>query len=281
MGIAAQNISGMTLHAALCMSHLGSRRSNLTMSTLMAMWEGVDFLFIDEVSMISCEFLCRISEALLAAKGNTNPFGGIHIVFAGDLAQLPPVAETRLLTNFNTNILSGTTKGQQKIMGKQLWLSIDTVIELTSVLRQSGENNEEFLMLLKRLRFGKCTDADYNLLNTRQISVLSKNMLKKWQFEPVIVSDNATKDAINERMAASFAASSGQDLQWYYASDFINGIAIKDPELQTTLNSMHSGKTHQRLGKIPLILGMPVMVTQNMDIDGGTANGSRGRVQRI
>ncbi|KAF8235804.1 hypothetical protein L208DRAFT_1255143, partial [Tricholoma matsutake] len=60
MGIAARHISSMTLHAALCLNTKKSNKSN----NLIAMWEGVDYLFIDEVSMISCKFLCRISKAL-------------------------------------------------------------------------------------------------------------------------------------------------------------------------------------------------------------------------
>lgn len=35
------------------------------------MWEGVDYLFIDEVLMISCQFLCQISKAFSLAKGDT------------------------------------------------------------------------------------------------------------------------------------------------------------------------------------------------------------------
>ncbi|KAJ6505077.1 hypothetical protein C8R45DRAFT_801633, partial [Mycena sanguinolenta] len=64
-GVAARNISGMTLHAAL---NLG-QKSKFGMNSkarrdLMSMWEGVDYLFIDEVSMIGCAFLADISEAL-------------------------------------------------------------------------------------------------------------------------------------------------------------------------------------------------------------------------
>jgi len=51
------------------------------MRDLVAMWEGVDYLFIDEVSMIGCNFLLQISEALTAAKGNSSLFGGINIIF--------------------------------------------------------------------------------------------------------------------------------------------------------------------------------------------------------
>ena len=57
------------------------------------MWEEVDYLFIDEVSMIGCDFLLDISEALTATKGNTTAFGGINIVFTGGFAQLPPIGQ--------------------------------------------------------------------------------------------------------------------------------------------------------------------------------------------
>jgi hypothetical protein len=44
---------------------------------------------------------------------------------------------------------------------------------------------------------------------------------------------------------------------------------------------MHSGKTRQCLGKIPLILGMPVIITPNFDVDGGVVNGSKGTLKTI
>ena len=69
---------------------------------LMALWEGVDYLFIDEVSMISCRFLCKISEALSLAKGDSRAFGGVNVIFAGDFAQLPPINESCLFDHINT-----------------------------------------------------------------------------------------------------------------------------------------------------------------------------------
>ncbi|KAJ7048327.1 hypothetical protein C8F01DRAFT_969876, partial [Mycena amicta] len=39
--------------------------------------------------------------------------------------------------------------------------------------------------------------------------------------------------------------------------------------------------TNQRLGKIPLVLGMPVMITQNFDVANGVVNGSRGTLTGI
>lgn len=57
------------------------------------MWDGVDYLFIDEVSMIGCEFLHNISVSLTKAKGRTATFGGVNIIFVGDFAQLPPIGD--------------------------------------------------------------------------------------------------------------------------------------------------------------------------------------------
>src|SRR6267154_2314452 len=94
MGVAARNISGMTLHAALCLNQRsGTRMRNKTDWDLTSMWEGVDYLFVNEVSMIGSCFLCQISEALTLVKGNTSAFGGINIIFADDFAQLPPIGD--------------------------------------------------------------------------------------------------------------------------------------------------------------------------------------------
>ena len=91
-GVAAKNIAGMTLHVTLSLNQhtiLGTKGK--TRRDLVAMWEGVDYLFIDEVSMIGCNFLLKISEALTKAKQKMSAFGGMNIIFAVNFAQLPPV----------------------------------------------------------------------------------------------------------------------------------------------------------------------------------------------
>ncbi|KAJ3880115.1 hypothetical protein F5051DRAFT_482411, partial [Lentinula edodes] len=39
--------------------------------------------------------------------------------------------------------------------------------------------------------------------------------------------------------------------------------------------------TNQRLGKIPLVVGMPVMITQNFDVDSGIVNGCQGILKSV
>ncbi|KIK53151.1 hypothetical protein GYMLUDRAFT_179295, partial [Collybiopsis luxurians FD-317 M1] len=44
---------------------------------------------------------------------------------------------------------------------------------------------------------------------------------------------------------------------------------------------LDSGKTNQRLGKIPLVIGMPVVITQNFDMESGIVNGCHGTLKSI
>ena len=281
-GVAARNISGMTLHAALCLNQRARRTaSNKTQRDLVNMWEGVDFLLVDEISMIGCSMLLQISEALNEAKGNTEPFGGINIIFAGDFCQLPPVGQTRLFSRMhNSQYKAASKRGQNDTLGKLLWLSITQVVGLHEVMRQAGPDNAYFVSLLMRLRNGKCNLEDYETLNGRLVDNVKPNW-KDWQNVPIIVSDNATKDAINNRATITFAQNTHAKLDWYYASDQRGGKIIHQETLENYLQTLDSGQTNQRLGKIPLAIGMPVMVTQNFDVSAGIVNGTTGILQSI
>ena len=122
-GVAAQNISGMTIHAALNLNQFKKNEpQSKAIHDLQVMWEGVDFLFIDEVSMIGYKLLHHISKALIQAKGNNSPFGGINVIFAGDFAQLPPVGETCLFANIDTSQIQTQSTSHQTdtVYGKAL-----------------------------------------------------------------------------------------------------------------------------------------------------------------
>ena len=157
----------MTVHAALSLNQQKSGNKGNTRQDLIAMWEGVDYFFIDEISMIGCQMLYQISKVLIEAKGISEPFGGINFIVAGDFAQLPPVGETRLYTFVNTSQTQRTTKrGQEVIFGNFLWLSINTVVILTESMRQVGPENQLLIQTLARLREGRCNDTDFHLLSS-------------------------------------------------------------------------------------------------------------------
>jgi hypothetical protein len=47
------------------------------------------------------------------------------------------------------------------------------------------------------------------------------------------------------------------------------------------LSSLHSGLTGNHLQRLPLVLGMPVMATQNISLESGIVNGTIGRIKSI
>ena len=278
-GAAAKNIGGTTLHTALCLNPASKKKSDTkTRADLIAMWDGVDHLLINEVSMIGCSMMVDIHNALVNATGCTDPFGGINVIFAGDFAQLPPVGDTKLYTHLNyTKLRADTPSGQKTVLGKLLWRSVDTVVLLNEQMRQAGEVNAKFVSLLNRLRDGSCTAEDFELLNTRLISTSHEDLTDElWRSAPAIVSDNAVKDAINVRATLAFAERTNQAVHWFEAIDTYRGTKITDPDVREYMLTQPSGKTGQRLGKFPLVLGMPVIVNQNFDIGSGLVNGSFG-----
>lgn len=177
--------------AALCLNATTKKStSTKTRADLVAMWDGVDHLFIDEVSMIGCNMMVDIHNALVNATGCTEPFGGINVIF--DL-------------NY-TKLHTDAPSGQKTVLGKLLWRSVETVVLLNEQMRQIGTANARFVSLLDRLRDGTCTDEDFELLNTRLISTAGEDLANElWRNAPIIVSENAIKDAINVRATLAFA----------------------------------------------------------------------------
>ncbi|KAF8164641.1 hypothetical protein K438DRAFT_1466873, partial [Mycena galopus ATCC 62051] len=165
--------------------------------------------------MVGCALLADISDTLCAAKGDPGTaFGGVNVIFAGDFYQLPPVRQQRLYAHMERASASKKRKssgiksvaasgepGQKNVRGKLLWLSVKTVVLLTEVKRQTGPENEPFLHLLERLRYGRYWTAE------------------PWRGTPMIVNENYMKDDLNIRAAHSFSRRTGRELHWYYTDD--------------------------------------------------------------
>ena len=85
--------------------------------------EDVDYIFIDEVSMMSCQDMYKVSSQLAKALNIPYlPFGSINIIFAGDFAQLPPVGGASLFSQaVGTQVHAGLKlAGQESAIGQAL-----------------------------------------------------------------------------------------------------------------------------------------------------------------
>ncbi len=95
-GIAATHLDGRTIHS---FSGIGIKEK-LTKKNLQDISKDkrikkkiqrIRVIIIDEVSMLSGEFIDMLDEVLRYINGSMEPFGGIQMIFAGDFFQLPPI----------------------------------------------------------------------------------------------------------------------------------------------------------------------------------------------
>src|SRR6266704_4699669 len=120
-GSAAALLNGSTYHSVLKISVASDEKKfagneHSAMAFVKARLDGVDYIFLDEVSMLSCHNLYKISAQISKARNTMDvPFGGNNMIFAGDFAQLPPVGGDSLYAgSVGTSVeASQTATGQQ------------------------------------------------------------------------------------------------------------------------------------------------------------------------
>ncbi len=176
-GIAAINAGGVTLHSFLQLPFgsfipenipLSSSESRInTPQTLFQnskfnankrkLIQELELLIIDEVSMLRADLLDCIDHTLRYLRKKQKPFGGLQILFIGDLMQLPPVVR-----DDEMNLLKGFYKSPYFFEARALEQHPPILVELQKIFRQSDQN---FIDLLNRLRHNDQDEDDINFLN--------------------------------------------------------------------------------------------------------------------
>ncbi|MFT3846000.1 MAG: helix-turn-helix domain-containing protein [Lacibacter sp.] len=169
-GVAAINAGGVTLHSLFQLPFQPFLPTPASKQELLSkirfnkqrlqLLRKMDLLVIDEVSMVRCDVLDAIDTILRSVKHLHNvPFGGVQLLFIGDLFQLPPVAQ-----NYEWTVLqeyySSTFFFDSMAIKEQLPL----LIELTKIYRQKEES---FVHLLNKVRNNQMNSDDLDLLNSR------------------------------------------------------------------------------------------------------------------
>ncbi len=118
----------------------------------------LELLIIDEVSMLRADILDAIDLRLKSAKNIWDrPFGGVQLLFIGDLFQLPPIVKDEqrpILQQYYTNAYF-----YHSIALKQSGL---VYVELRKIFRQS---EGIFIDILNNLRQNRITADDRDVLN--------------------------------------------------------------------------------------------------------------------
>ena len=165
-GKAANNVKGTIIHAAFHIPanqslHEYSPLSHDVLNTYRARYRYLQWILIDEISMVSNDILKYVHLRLQDIKQDKQPFGAVNIVTIGDLYQLQPVMGQFVFMNL---------KYGYGPLATNLWKEYFTIYELTEIMRQRDE--KKFAELLNRLRIGKHTQND---IKTIKKALVTKN----------------------------------------------------------------------------------------------------------
>ncbi|OXB02681.1 helix-turn-helix domain-containing protein [Flavobacterium pectinovorum] len=148
----------------------------------------MELLIIDEVSMLRADLLDAIDFMMQTVRRNSRSFGGVQVLFIGDLLQLPPVIrdeEWRTLRNYY--------KGKFFFHSHVIQQNPPLYIELSKIYRQTDDT---FISVLNNLRNNQITPQDIQVLNEY---VKPDFDLKNNPGYITLTTHNAKADSINEQ----------------------------------------------------------------------------------
>ena len=259
-GVAAVNVKGQTVHSFF------NFRPDVTPDTAgkvrpreKDIYKELDAIVIDEISMVRADILDSVNVFLKRyGKKKGHPFGGIQMIFIGDLYQLPPVVTSR-----EKALFSGHYKSpyffSARVFDEDLFSKISAsfemeFIELEKVYRQ---RDKKFLDILNSIRNNTVSDKEINEINRRHDPAFAE---KTGDFFIYLTTTNAMAEKINMERLSKLRADE------YGYRGIIDGD-FGERNLPTSL-------------ALSLKKGSQVMLLNN-DSLGRWINGSIGKVEEI
>lgn len=176
-GLAAINVGGETIHSFFKFP-IGfmDKQSVVAYKEKNAIIRAINTIVVDEVSMVRADLMDAIDLALRKHRQNNLPFGGVQMIFIGDLHQLPPVVEKELKDLYNKQyrtpfFFSAEVFHHHKIIK----------IDLQKIHRQT---EPLFVEILNNLREKKHVWASAQMLNR---NVASREFLMNLQTDTTVV----------------------------------------------------------------------------------------------
>lgn len=145
--LAAINVHGSTIHSFFKIPPrtLNPDEVFRPRRKIVQVMEILEALVIDEVSMVQPDLVDCMSNILKEVRRNSRPFGGVPVVFVGDLLQLPPVVSDPEVAQYYTDRYRSPYFFSADVFNETELVPI----ELTKVFRQT---NREFVDMLDRIR---------------------------------------------------------------------------------------------------------------------------------
>jgi len=219
-GIAAINAGGVTIHSLFQLpfgAFIPSREittefnENVKINTPSSLLKGIqlnsrkrrllqelELLIIDEVSMLRADLLDAMDLVLKSIRRKNHlPFGGVQVLFIGDMLQLPPVVkedEWRFLRSYYKTVFFFDAQVLQQ--NKPLY------IELEKIYRQADNT---FISILNNLRNNQVTKNDIELLNTYYKPNFKSTLTDNYIY---LTTHNSKADSLNRESLQSLVGQS-------------------------------------------------------------------------
>jgi uncharacterized protein YpbB len=177
-GIAALNASGVTIHSMFQLPFSGfipeyssPQFSDFikfeTKNTLgrhfkmsgvkKSVIRNMELLIIDEVSMLRADLLDAMDFMMQSIRKKKTPFGGVQVLYIGDLLQLPPIIKDQ-----EWAILKQYYRGKFFFHAHAIQQNPPLYIELSKIFRQTDNS---FISILDNLRNNTITPENIQILN--------------------------------------------------------------------------------------------------------------------
>ena len=248
-GVAALNVQGQTIHSFFRFPAQPITQGDIKKLKKRSLYKNMQVLVIDEISMVRADLLDNIDYFLRVNRENPAPFGGVQVIFFGDLFQLPPVVSSAAEKELFSYYYESPYFFSAKLFEEDFPMEM---IELRKTYRQESRY---FLRLLDAIRLNQFDQEDLNDLNERHLPGFEIE-----DYYITLSTRNAIVDQINEQRLAR----------------------LETPEFQ--YQASISGNFNPRLFPAEAILrlkkGAQVMFVKN-DPQRRFVNGSIGKVVEI
>jgi hypothetical protein len=271
-GVAAINAGGVTIHSFFQLpispfipgskgygpnDEVADRHSLLSRLRLTAekrkVIQELELLVIDEISMVRCDTLDAIDTVLRHIRQRRfERFGGVQVLFIGDMYQLPPVVPDQ-----EWQILSEFYNSPFFFDGKVLQEESPLYIEFTKIYRQS---EERFIHLLNQVRNNEMDEEGLKILDGRFMPQFRRS---KDDGYIILTTHNRKADLIN-----------AEELNKIFESAKVYDAEIKGD---------FSEKSYPAEERLVLKPGSQVMFIKNDTADRGKRyfNGKIGTIKRL
>ncbi len=263
-GVAAINAGGVTIHSMfhlpltafipsndftdfnIATNRYGLKRHIKYNKEKRKIFNNLELLIIDEISMVRADLLDAVDYALRTVRKKSEPFGGVQLLVIGDLFQLSPIVKDNVLPILNkyySSLFFFDSIAWQK--------SNPIVIEMKTIYRQK---DDEFIRLLNNIRNGHKNNEDINRLNSNYKDIDNDEGIV------TLTTHNYKADRINNQKLEELDGK-----EYYYQADVIGKFSeFSYPVLET----------------IVLKKGAQVMFVRN-DPEGRYFNGKIGIVEYL